>query len=278
VQPGGRATTVAVAGTRAFAGYSGGGAGGSLFRSADGGATRAEIDGAGVPTRGFWSFVAVDRGRPGTAFFARSSAGAGVWRTASGGAGTWTDVGGGLGVPPFLNGIVVDPVSHWAWGWRSGVGVSVLTEGSATWAAATAGLPGTGVSALAIDGPGARVIVATTSGAASLPTAGGPSWTAVNGGLSTTYLTSASGRRRRQRVRDDARPSRVAAPERRDDLAAARRQPAGGLRERDRGRPADGRARPSRTPRRRSSHRSPGRGRCGARRPLARPGAAPRRA
>jgi hypothetical protein len=166
-----------------------------VFRSLDRGATWAEISG-GTGNGKFFDGVAVDRGRPGTAFFERfSTAGGGVFRTATGGAGLWTDVSGGLGMIPLLDGIVVDPVTHWAWGWRDGAGVFVLTDGATTWSAANVGLPSTSVRSMAVDGPAARIVVATTSGAATLPSTGGPSWTTVNGGLTgslSTYLLAAS--------------------------------------------------------------------------------------
>jgi photosystem II stability/assembly factor-like uncharacterized protein len=233
-QEGGKAASVALAGSRAFAGIVTGGSGGGVLRSGDGGATWtrlssfgyrevqdlaidpapgqpvyaatrtgivrsldngaswAEIAGAGDGPGQFYDGVAVDNGKPGTAFFLRSAgAGGGVWRTTNGGAGFWTSVSGGLGVLPFLTGIVVDPNTHAAWGWRTGVGVFVLVDGATTWTLANAGLPNLSVEGVAVDVPGHRVIAVTTNGSASLPGIGGPSWTALNGGAitSTLFLT-----------------------------------------------------------------------------------------
>jgi hypothetical protein len=156
-----------------------------MMRSLDGGATWAEVSG-GQGLGHFYSGVAVDRGQPGTVFFLRwSSDGGGVYGSTTSGAGTWTNVGAGItGTLPFLNGVIVDPVSHWAWGWRNGQGVFVLTPGNTTWQAANTGLPSTSVSGIALDGSGTRrMIVATASGMATLPAAGGPSWTTDNTGL-----------------------------------------------------------------------------------------------
>ena len=109
------------------------------------------------------------------------------------GQGRGLQVTGGLGTNNNLDGILVDPVTHVAWGWRSSDGVWVLAPGATTWSQASVGLPSTSVVGLALDGSGSRrMIAATTSGMASLPAAGGPSWTPVNGGLTglETYATA----------------------------------------------------------------------------------------
>jgi hypothetical protein len=166
-----------------------------IMRSLDGGTTWAEVYG-GQGSGHFFNGVAADRGQPGTVFFLRwTSSGGGIYRSTTSGAGTWTNVSAGItGTIPFLNGVIVDPVSHWAWGWRNGEGVFVLIPGDTTWQAANTGLPSTSVSGIALDGSGSRrMIVSTTSGMATLPAAGGPSWTTDNTGLGAdTYGTSIS--------------------------------------------------------------------------------------
>ncbi len=162
-----------------------------VYRSFDGGATWAEIAGTGSGTGGFFTAVAVDRGRPGTAFFARFSiSGGGVFRTDADGAAFWDDVGGGLGTYNGLDGIVVDPFTHTAWGWQYGGGVFFLPDGDTTWQPLNNALPSLSVVGLGIDTNSSRVIAATTSGPAWIATSGGTAWQAITAGLSSNYQLS----------------------------------------------------------------------------------------
>jgi photosystem II stability/assembly factor-like uncharacterized protein len=149
-----------------------------MFRSLDQGTTWASITGA-VTVDASFSGVVADSGAPGTALFLTGDK---VYRSTTGGAGIWTNVSAGL---PFgLDGAIIDPQTHNAWGWSYGDGVFVLPSGAATWSAASVGLPSTSVDGLALDTSGTRrLIAATVAGMATLPAAGGPSWSALNTGL-----------------------------------------------------------------------------------------------
>jgi hypothetical protein len=150
-----------------------------MFRSLDQGTSWASITGAAGGNVSFTG-VAVDSGAPGTALFL---VGAKAYRSTTGGAGIWTNVSAGLPAGG-LTGVLIDPQTHTAWGWAYEGGVFVLPGGATTWSAANSGLPSVNVQGLALDSSGTRrVIAATTSGMASLPAAGGPSWSALNTGL-----------------------------------------------------------------------------------------------
>jgi hypothetical protein len=158
-----------------------------LFRSTDAGQSWTEVvlpPGPGAP----YDAVAVDRGAPGTAYV---FSGANAYRTTNGGAGPWTDVSSGL--PAGWRGqIVVDPVTHVAWGYDYGNGVYTIAAGGTSWAAGNSSIPDKDVVGLVIDGSGSRrAIVGTTSGVAWLPAVGGPNWTPLNGGfMNPPYVTS----------------------------------------------------------------------------------------
>ncbi len=163
--------------------------GSGMFRSFDGGASWSEIAGAG-DGRGFrYGDVAIDRGRAGVAFFVRG--GGGVWRSENGGAGFWTDVSAGLGTHSNLDGIVVEPFTHVAWGWRYGGGVFTLADGQTTWTAVNGSLPSLDVIGVTIDPVSGRVLAGTTAGPATL-TGGSTTWSPVSDGLTSTYALSIS--------------------------------------------------------------------------------------
>ncbi len=149
-----------------------------MFRSVDHGTTWVSVTGA-VTVNASFSGVAVDSGAPGTVLFL---AGDKAYRSTTGGAGIWTSVSAGL--TGGLDGAIIDPQTHTAWGWSYGLGVFVLPSGATTWSAANTGLPNTDVQGLALDSSGTRrMIAATTGGMATLPASGGPSWSALNAGL-----------------------------------------------------------------------------------------------
>ncbi len=223
-QPGGRPSAVALAGDLALAGITGGGSGGNIHRSSDGGATWTRVDGfppadvfgaavhpsglafaatrdglfrsadggvtwaevvpTGASQGDFWFAAEIDQSRPSHVFAVRFSvSGGGVWRSTNGGLGGWTQISAGLPNPFTLTGVVVDPVTHIAWGW--GNGVYALLDGGTSWGAGNSGLPSMSVSEVVVDAGGARVIALAGSDLVWLPSLGGPTWQPLEGGLPT---------------------------------------------------------------------------------------------
>jgi photosystem II stability/assembly factor-like uncharacterized protein len=224
-QVGGAPEAVAIDGQYALIGVYGGGYGGSLLRSADGGATwqRATqmdfraVNGVAIdPAAGEPSYAAttsgmfrsLDHGQTwaeiggglgnGKSYaavavdraragtaFFELATGGGVFRTATGGTGTWTDAS--TGVPMFgFDNIVVDPGNHRAWGTQYGGGVWTLGDGQSSWVDVTSGISDKAIRGLAIDrSDNPRVIVATTGGLWYAPADGPYIWTPINGGLSS---------------------------------------------------------------------------------------------
>jgi photosystem II stability/assembly factor-like uncharacterized protein len=163
-----------------------------VWRSFDHGDSWSETAGSGDARGGWYTAAAIDRGRPGTAFFVRSMSGggsAGVYRATMNGIGLWTDVSDGLGQYRDLDGVVVDPFTHIAWGWRySRAGVFTLADGATTWVDVSAGLTGDPIS-VTIDPLSGRVLAGTTQGVYSTSGAAAtPTWTAITGGLGSTTL------------------------------------------------------------------------------------------
>jgi photosystem II stability/assembly factor-like uncharacterized protein len=161
-----------------------------LFRSLDHGQTWAEITG-GIGVGASFSDVAVDRGRPGTAFFVRSDGK--MFRSSTGGTGSWANVSAGAPVTG-LSGLVVNPVSHRAWGYRySNVdgGVYGLPDGQNTWTAVNFGLPDTLVQGLALDlSDNPRLLAATTQSVNWVPAETSQYiWSSINGGLPANPYT-----------------------------------------------------------------------------------------
>jgi len=168
---------------------------GGLFRSLDAGVSWGEV-GPVAPGLSYKA-VAIDPAQAGTAYVlpTDSMAGAIAYRTTAGGAGPWENVSSGLGPFNILDGVVVDPATHVAWGWHDGAGGSVfsITAGSTAWTPQANGLPGASVSGVAVDRGAGRIVAATSGGAAFIPSTGGVAWTTINGGLTDTSLTSLTG-------------------------------------------------------------------------------------
>lgn len=228
-QPGGRPTALALAGDLGLAGMTGGGAGGAIHRSTDGGATWSRVTGfppedvfgvavhptglalaatrqglyrsidggarwtevvpTGAAVGDFWFGAEIDISRPSHVIATRFSVSGGGVWRSADGGVTWTRLSAGLPNDFAVSDAVIDPATHLAWGW-GGSGIFVISETGTTWGAGNSGLPSLSVSEVVVDAGGARVIARASGDLVWLPSGGGPSWQPLEGGLPANHYAT----------------------------------------------------------------------------------------
>lgn len=159
-------------------------AGGGLFKTADGGATWAQLDGG---FRSYINVVTIDPSDHQTLYLGDLMSG--VWRSPDGGQ-TWEQRSTGIADPNVLS-IAVDPFDPsrlWAGTLKRGAFRS--TDGGLTWHGANSGLGGgrEQVSSLVTDVTTPGLIHAGTSQGVFESTDGGDSWSESNSGMGTRFV------------------------------------------------------------------------------------------